>query len=137
MCSCICVYVFVYEYIYVFASLTILECEMNLYFKFFPFVRLNVADDYPCCNHTHSQDYCSSCPHLNMIEQANKWGFIFICCFISQQDLISNSMIILDLIRVFADNAFLYLRLLAMMCISPIRYMFDWKNHVSAKYQLA
>ena len=69
-------------------------------------VRLNTAYIYPLCNWTHHWGYCYIFSHLEDFVRTFIWGFVFICCFIYQKYLISNSMIVLDYIRVFPDEIF-------------------------------
>ena len=128
-------YIYIYTRIYV-RMLDFLDCETTSSFSIFLFVRINVTDIYPLCNRTHSQGHCSVCPCLDNSVRIYKWCFIIIYCFIYQQDLISNSRIVLDLIKVFVDDVFFYLRFLALTYISPICHIFVWENHVSAKHQL-
>ena len=108
----------------------------DLVILFFVVVSLNVANIHPSCNLYHLQCYCSVCPNVYFLWNF-KWGFIFICCFIFQQDLIYKPIIIIYYNWNFADGVFLYLRLLALIYEFPIHHFFYKENNVSAKHQLA
>ena len=45
-------------------------------------------------------------------------------------------MIVLYSSRFFMDDVFFHLYLLALIYVYPIRYVFDWYNHVSDEHQL-
>ena len=65
-------------------------------------------------------------PHLNDFIRTLKWSFIFISLISSNQDFISNVVIIIYSCGVFMNHVFLYVRLFPLTYVSQIRYMIDW-----------
>ena len=49
---------------------------------------------------------CSVCPHFNNCIWSFEWVFVFIRLFVSDHDLISKSLIVVDSSRVFMDYIF-------------------------------
>ena len=61
--------------------------------------------------------------HIWKIHAGLWMGFVFKRCFASYHELISNSMIVVDSSKVFADYVFFYLHLFTLTYVFSIVYM--------------
>ena len=121
----------IYIYIYIWFGL-----QKNMSFCVLCIIRIYPVDIYPICYHTHMCGYRAVCPRLNNFVRTLKRCFLFKHRFSSCNDLIYNSVILINNLRVFVDDVFSYLSLFVLTYIPPIWYVRNWKDHVSPKNQL-
>ena len=123
---CVCVYVCVYICMCVHALIHIqLEWKITTLFSLFPLIIVNTGNLNSSCYRSHSQGCLSFCPCFNNILHIFKSVFVFISWFVTQIGSISNPIFILNSSWIFTDGIFFYFCLLALMCVSPIHYIFD------------
>ena len=118
-------------YVYIFLQMTTSLCVCII------MVRLNAANFYS--SHFRSLLHCDSsiCPYFKIFIHSFERYLIFIRCVVFCHNSISNSVIIFDSSRFFADYIFFYLRLFTLTYISPICYVIYWEDHVSSKNQIS
>ena len=62
------------------------------------------------------------------------WRFTFACSVFIENCFISNFIVLVNLVSIFADIIFNNLRLLLMIYQLPIHRMFYWENYITDKY---
>ena len=91
-------------------------------------------DSFRYCPHAQREFFVS--PHMGYIVQSFIWCFVSECCFISDNYLVSNVIVVAHSCFIFTCIIFINWHLLLLTYEIPMGDMFNWKYHITTKYQL-